>query len=174
MSLDSNCEKRSICRSWRAMYPSYFARMSSLAGDIGGNTARRRHVLHEVAPGDAGPAEEIEGGLLADATGLEQRHRDGQRFVPGGELLPPLIIDKTHFAAERGQTLIGIVAAQMQAMLRATGEHAIRLGGGLGDQVVDQHPDVRLIAAQNKIRPPPAHQQRRVHPATRPCAAASS
>ena len=36
-------------------------------------------------------------------------------------------------------------------MLGAAGEHAVGLGGGLGDQVVDQDADVGLIAAEDEV-----------------------
>ena len=46
------------------------------------------------------------------------------------------------------QTQVGIVLAQMQAVLGARGEHPIRLAGAVGHQVVDQDPDVGLFAAR--------------------------
>ena len=50
-------------------------------------------------------------------------------------------------AWERGrEPQVGIVLAQQDAVLRAAGEHAVGLFGPLGDQVVDQHADVGLIA----------------------------
>ena len=59
-------------------------------------------------------------------------------------------------------------------MLRARGEHAIRLETALGHQVVDHDADVGLIAAEDDrslmLRAPSAA----LSPATRPCPAASS
>ena len=66
-------------------------------------------------------------------------------------MLPAIVVDQADLAADRRQALVGVVAAQMQPMLGAAGEHAVRLGRRLGDQVVDQHADVRLVAPQDEI-----------------------
>src|SRR3990172_10431880 len=47
-----------------------------------------------------------------------------------------------------GQTQVGVVDAQVQAKLGARGEHAVRLVGTLGYQVVNQDADVGLGAVE--------------------------
>ena len=49
-------------------------------------------------------------------------------------------------------------------MLGARGEHAIRLEASLGDQVVDEDADVRLVAPQLERRLASARAMRRVDP----------
>ena len=53
---------------------------------------------------------------------------------------------KPDAVTQLGETQVGIVFAQQQAVFSAGGEHPIRLAiGAFGDQVVDENPDVRLI-----------------------------
>ena len=47
-----------------------------------------------------------------------------------------------------GQAQVGVVLAQLQPVFGARGEHAVRLGGAVRDQVVDQHAEVGLVAAR--------------------------
>ena len=49
-------------------------------------------------------------------------------------------------AAGFGQATVGIVFAQLQPILGAAGEHAVRLADALGDQVVHQHAQVGLVS----------------------------
>ena len=51
----------------------------------------------------------------------------------------------------RAQAAVGVVLAQHQAVLGARGEHAVGLVRRLGHQVVDQHPDVGFVAAQDQL-----------------------
>ena len=44
-----------------------------------------------------------------------------------------------------GQAHVGVVFAQLQPVLGPAGEHAVRLGHALGDQVVHQHAQVGLV-----------------------------
>ena len=59
-------------------------------------------------------------------------------------------VDHTDLIGQRREPKIGVIRAQQQAMFGARCEHAIRLVDLLGHQIVDQHPDVGLIAAQDK------------------------
>ena len=53
-------------------------------------------------------------------------------------------------AADLGEPLVGVVLPVEQAVLGAGGHHPIGLVGALGDQVVDEHPDVPLVPAENQ------------------------
>ena len=50
----------------------------------------------------------------------------------------------------RRQSPVGVVRAQGQAVLGPRREHAVRLVDAAGEQVVDQHADVRLVAAEDE------------------------
>ena len=70
-------------------------------------------------------------------------HRDRMRPIDDAERAPDL-----------GQAQVGVVLAQLQAELGPAGEHAVGLAHALGDQVVNQHADVRLAAVQDERRLP--------------------
>ena len=83
-------------------------------------------------------------------------------------------IQQAELQGQRPQPLFGVVAAQLQAVLGARGEHAVRLGDLLGDQVVDQHAEVGLAAAERQLAPGRRDSRAAFTPAIRPWAAASS
>ncbi|EXI71365.1 MAG: hypothetical protein AW07_03697 [Candidatus Accumulibacter sp. SK-11] len=85
----------------------------------------------------------------------------GDGFALGAERRPALIVDQPQAASNLGQPQVGVVLAQRQAILGATGEHAVRFGNAAGDQVVCQHTEVGLITAR-RPRLPLLHLQRRV------------
>ncbi len=90
------------------------------------------------------------------------------------QTVPAVLVDETDLTPDVGQTPIGVVLPQQQAILRSAGEHPIRLVHSAGDQIVDHHADVRLVATQHqrlRARPGPSAA---LAPASRPCAAASS
>src|SRR6185437_14108871 len=62
----------------------------------------------------------------------------GLEGSPGG------VVDEAEAAAMRRETDVGVVDAQVQAELGARGEHAVRLVGALGDEVVDEDAGVAL------------------------------
>ncbi|KAG1212178.1 hypothetical protein G6F35_010410 [Rhizopus arrhizus] len=72
----------------------------------------------------------------------------GNRGLLGLERVPAAVVDQPHLAAGRRQALVGVVLAQLQAVLGAAGEHAVRLVGAVGDQVIHQHAQVGLVAAR--------------------------
>ena len=76
--------------------------------------------------------------------------------------------------ARGGQPLVGVVGAQGQAELGPAGEHPIGLGDAAGDQVVDHHADVGLVAGEGGRRRRPAAARAAFRPATSPWAPASS
>ena len=45
-----------------------------------------------------------------------------------------------------GQPLVGIVGTQLQSILRARREHAIRFAYAARDEIVDHHTEIRLRA----------------------------
>ena len=49
-----------------------------------------------------------------------------------------------------GQTHVGIILAQQDAVLGARGKHAVRFIHATGHQVINQHTDVSLVTAQGK------------------------
>ena len=80
-----------------------------------------------------------------------------------GERSKARLIHQTKFMADRGQPRIGIVLAQLQPVFGAAGEHPVRLQGAVGNQVVDQHAQVGLVAAR-RPRGFVLHQTRGVDP----------
>ena len=54
--------------------------------------------------------------------------------------------DRNSFA---GQTLIGVVGAQLQTIFGARSEHAIRLADAARNEIVDHHADVGFRAIEN-------------------------
>src|SRR5574337_1009703 len=66
-----------------------------------------------------------------------------------------------------GQAQVGVVLAQMQPVLGARSEHAVRLDRAVAGEVVDQHADVGLIAAWIPRRLA-VHGQRRVEAGDQP------
>ncbi len=57
--------------------------------------------------------------------------------------------DQAEVVGERRQAEVGVVAAQQQAVLRARGQHPVGLDELLGDEVVDHHAEVALVAPQD-------------------------
>ena len=60
-----------------------------------------------------------------------------------------MLVNQTKLSAQGCEPLIGIVAAQAKAKLGPGSEHAVRLIGTLGNQVIDHHPDVGLVPANS-------------------------
>ena len=56
--------------------------------------------------------------------------------------------------ADGGQALVGVVLAVDEPVLGAGGHHPVGLLGALGHQVVDEHPDVAVAAAEDQRLPP--------------------
>ena len=70
------------------------------------------------------------------------------RRALGFQHAPARIIHHAEFAALGRETQIRIVFAQHQTILRAAGEHAIRLGRAARNQIINQHADIGLVAAR--------------------------
>ena len=104
--------------------------------------------------GHVGAAEEVVGGeavvALADAGGFEVGGEvgDGGEFV--GEAIDAFFGGEADVGAQRGEALVGVVAAEGEAEFGAAGEHAVRFRRGLGDEVVDHDADVGLVACQDE------------------------
>ena len=62
---------------------------------------------------------------------------------------PALVVDQAQLAPDRREPGVRIVLAQQQPVFGATGEHAVGLGGSLGNEVIDQHAEVRLAARRH-------------------------
>ncbi|CZY25936.1 Uncharacterised protein [Enterobacter hormaechei] len=60
------------------------------------------------------------------------------------EARPALVIHQTQLAAHLGQTQIGIVFAQHQAIFRTRSKHAVRFFGPQRAEIVDQNAQVSL------------------------------
>ena len=65
---------------------------------------------------------------------------------------PAGVVDQADLAACLGQPCVGVVFAQLQPILGPAGEHAVGLAHAFGDQVIHQHPQVGLVAAQRQRR----------------------
>src|SRR5712692_2332369 len=63
------------------------------------------------------------------------------------EGVPAMVIHETKSPAGLGQAQIGVVLAQLEAIFRAAREHAIGLRHPARDQIIDEHTEVRLVAA---------------------------
>ena len=72
----------------------------------------------------------------------------GHRILLGVERGPAGVINQAQLASGRGQAHIGVVLAQLQAVLGAAGEHAVGLAGAVGDQIIHQHAQVGLVTAR--------------------------
>src|SRR5262249_34682293 len=77
------------------------------------------------------------------------------------ESLPASIVHQADVSTARRETQVGVIDAQQQTMLRARREHAIRLEAALGNQVVDEDADVRLVSPQLETVPM-LYRQRRI------------
>ena len=64
--------------------------------------------------------------------------------------LPTLLPDQAQLVPDGGQSLVGVVLAQQQAVFRAAGHHAVGVGAALGDQVVDQGADIAGSAVEDE------------------------
>ena len=87
-------------------------------------------------------------GIRVNPGGLQAATLGGDRLALVIELLPALVIDQAELATGFGQTQIGVVLAQDQAILGAAGKHAIGLGRAHGDQVIHQYTQVGLVPAR--------------------------
>ncbi len=70
------------------------------------------------------------------------------RLPLGVEAGPAVIIDEPQLAAGRGEAQVRVVLPEQEPVLGAGGEHAIGLARPQGDEVVDQHAEVGLVAAR--------------------------
>src|SRR6185295_14631752 len=99
------------------------------------------------------PAQQLECRPLARERTIEYRIRvlgtDPDVLEPGAlacdqfalalEQSPAVLVDQSQLVTFRRKTQVRVVFAQQQAILRAAGEHAIRLRRTARDEVVDQH-----------------------------------
>ena len=65
---------------------------------------------------------------------------------------PGFIVDEAEAAAVGSEAAVGVIDAQVEAELRARGEHAIGLVGALGDEVVDEDAGVAFGAIHGERR----------------------
>ena len=63
--------------------------------------------------------------------------------------LPALLINQSQLVSQWCQTLVCVVLAQQQTVLRTAGHHPVRVRAALGDQIVDQRSDIAGSAVQN-------------------------
>jgi hypothetical protein len=84
----------------------------------------------------------------ARPTAAEARGLGCDRLALARECAPSARHRPGQFATGRREPQVGVVLAQLQPVFGAAGEHAVRLAGALGDQVVDQHAEVGLVAAR--------------------------
>ena len=152
----ARCSPRTCLRSRPARRPRHRRRRAPAPGSV--ISARVRHAgrrsksAANTRARAAGRARALRFGREHDARvdpGRSQAlrlARDG--FALARERLPARVVDDAQLAADLGQAQVGIVLAQLQAVLGAAGEHAVRLGHAARHQVVDQHAEVGLVAAR--------------------------
>ena len=63
--------------------------------------------------------------------------------------MPALIGNQSQPVTQRHQAFVAVVLAQQQPVFRAGGEHPVGLVGAAGHQIIDQHADVGLSAAEH-------------------------
>ena len=63
-----------------------------------------------------------------------------------------LVVEDAEAGGDRREALVDGVASEEEAMLRARGEHPIRLGCPLSSEIVDHHGRIRLVAPQDEVR----------------------
>ena len=97
------------------------------------------------------------------ASALQPLDLPVHRSVFGLHPLISLVADQTGGVTDRAQPLVGVVLPVEQPVLCPRGHHAVGFVGALGHQVVDQHPDVPLVPA-NDHRRPAQQLQGGVHP----------
>ena len=76
--------------------------------------------------------------------------RDGVALAR--ERVPARVVDHAQLAAVLGETQVRVVLAQLQPVLGARREHPVRLGHAARDQIVDQHAEIRFVAARRTSR----------------------
>ena len=91
----------------------------------------------------------ISAGNPAAATGLFD---GGDVVLTFCEAAQELLVKEAVRGGTGGQTQIGVVGTQQEAVFRPRGKHAIRFVGILGDQIVQEDPDVGLIAPEHQRR----------------------
>ena len=64
--------------------------------------------------------------------------------------LPTCRVHESEPLGQRDQPPVGIVGPQQQPVFGPAGKHAVRLVDAAGDQIVDHHADVRLVAAEHQ------------------------
>jgi hypothetical protein len=74
-------------------------------------------------------------------------------FALNGDVLllkqvPLRIADESSLAANCGQANVGVILPKQQPILRARGEHTIRLVCALGNEVIDEDTDVTISARE--------------------------
>src|SRR5690242_5060949 len=70
------------------------------------------------------------------------------RVALAGEGGPARVVHQPEAPTRLREPQVGIVLAQLQAVLRPAREHPVRLGDAARHEVVHQHPEVRLVAAR--------------------------
>ena len=79
---------------------------------------------------------------------LEALLLERDRVALARERIPARIVDHAELAAALGETQIRVVLAQLQPVFRARREHPIRLGDAARDEIVDEHAEIRFVAAR--------------------------
>ena len=137
-------------------YPSYLTPVSSVARSIDS----RRGSVSSATPGRGGLTAETSGcfrscaAVIVSPAGFRTNVRcsDGrvplEPCAPLAEKCPALVGDEPGAVASLGQPQVGVVDAKEQAIFGARREHPVRLETTLGDQVVHENADVRLVAPE--------------------------
>ena len=81
---------------------------------------------------------------------LDVIHRRVKPFLPRQETGVAVFAHEADFMSLFRQAKVRIVLAKEQAVLAAARHHAIRLVRAFRDQIVDERPDVRFVAAEDE------------------------
>src|SRR5215216_1062922 len=84
----------------------------------------------------------------SQANSLECRPQLSKPGLPGVEPLPSRIANESQFPAITLQPFVSIVVTKREPVFRTRREDPVRLVNTLFDQILNQHPDVRLFPSQ--------------------------
>src|SRR5690606_10293352 len=81
-----------------------------------------------------------------DAHGAKPLELARNRFALALEALPASVVDHAQPASDLGESQVGVVLTQAQAIFGAAGEHPVGLAHPASEQVVDQDAEVGFVA----------------------------
>ena len=114
-----------------------------------GSERVRRELVSHVRPLGMRVAQRLDRSLAVDSLicqfPLDGFDQDPLTFKPS----PAIIVHQANFLPDGRQAIVGVVCAEQDAVLGSRSKHAIGFVRRPGDQVIDHHAEVRLIASQH-------------------------